>query len=316
MWENRTRPVLYSSPERMVEFNCTNLSMVSRILVAAYITVTGNRVTEDQGPEIFKNETQLCDFTNLNATSDLNVYECVVDGLDLTDGEDLCYIYINQRNASSQICFLYEEMDTPLISVIGDLDGNRGIPVNDLREKALYIPNFAEVEGNAIILFQHLNITQDGYLVKWTFTAEDLGEGEGRTKYPGLHINDGNLISKITAQSGPFATSSNVYEFLLAAVQVQAGHFIALELPPISRARLLLSFVRNGGPPGERVSLRRRRDIEPLQGRGGDLPLVTLEISRSTMIIQFLIGESCELPSSELLSQCHCDLHMHLTLTL
>ena len=167
MWENRTRPVLYSSPERMFEFNCNNLSMVSRILVAAYITATGNRVTEDQGPEIFKNETQLCDFTNLAATSDLNVYECVVDGLELADEEDLCYIYISQRNASSHICFLYEEMDTPLISVItseylctshsrsimydvfyiGDLDGNRGIPVNDLREKALYIPNFAEVEG-------------------------------------------------------------------------------------------------------------------------------------------------------------------------
>ena len=309
MWENRTRPVLYSSPERMVEFNCTNLSMVSRILVAAYITATGSRVTEDQGPEIFKNETQLCDFTNLNATSDLNVYECVIDGLDLTDGEDLCYIYINQRNASSQICFLYEEMDTPLVSVvtskytyiplisdllcmlcsIGDLDGNRGIPVNDLREKARYIPNFAEVEGNAIILFQHLNIIQDGYLVKWTFTAEDLGEG---TNYPGLQINR-NIISKITAQSGPFPTNySNVYEFILGTgTQVQAGDSIALELPPISSARLLLSFVRNGGPPGERVLLRRKRDIEPVQGRGGDLPLVTLEISKSSMIIQSIMGE-------------------------
>ena len=61
--------------------------------------------------------------------------------------------------------------------------------MDELREKARYIPNFAEVENNTI-LFPHLNTVQDGDLVKWTFTAEDLGEGEGRTDYPDLLILD------------------------------------------------------------------------------------------------------------------------------
>ena len=151
----------------------------------------------------------------------------------------------------------------------------------DLREKAaLHIPNFVEVEDNWIF-FPHLNITQDGYLVKWIFTAEDLGQGEGRTQYPQLQIVRSDFTPRSLQGSDPVPTDySNVYEFTLASpIQVQAGDFIALQLPSITSARLLLSFVRNSGPPGERVL--GKRDIQPVEGREGDLPLVTLEISKS-----------------------------------
>ena len=156
---------------------------------------------------------------------------------------------------------------------------------DDLREKAaLYIPNFVEVEDD-LILFLHLNITQDGYLVKWIFTAEDLGQGEGRTQYPQLKIVRSDFVLQPLQGSDPVPTDySNVYEFTLASpMQVQAGYTITLQLPPITSARLLLSFVRNSGPPGERVL--GKRDIQPVEGREGDLPLVTLDISKS--------GNSC-----------------------
>ena len=158
----------------------------------------------------------------------------------------------------------------------------------DLREKAaLHIPNFVEVEDD-FIFFPHLNITQDGYLVKWIFTAEDLGQGEGRTQYPQLRIVRSDFVPQPLQGSDPVPTDySNVYEFTLASpMQVQAGYMIALQLPPITSARLLLSFVRNSGPPGE--SVRVKRDIQPVEGREGDLPLVTLEISKSRNICVYI----------------------------
>ena len=152
---------------------------------------------------------------------------------------------------------------------------------DDLREKAaLHIPNFVEVEDD-FILFSHLNITQDGYLMKWIFTAEDLGQVEGRTQYPQLILVSSDLLPQSLQGSDSVPTDYyNVYEFNLASpVEVQAGYFIVLQLPPITSTRLLLSFVRNSGPPGETVM--HKRDIQPVEGREGDLPLVTLEISKS-----------------------------------
>ena len=159
---------------------------------------------------------------------------------------------------------------------------------DDLREKAaLHIPNFVEVEDD-FIAFPHLNITQNGYLVKWIFTAEDLGQGEERTQYPQLLIVESDFMTRPLEGSDPVPTDySNVYEFTLASpMQVQAGEFIALQYKPITSARLLLSFVRNSGPPGERVLLG-KRDIQPVEGRG-ELPLVTLEISKSRNTLIYL----------------------------
>ena len=160
---------------------------------------------------------------------------------------------------------------------------------DDLREKAaLHIPNFVEVEDD-IILYPHMIISQDGYLVKWTFTAEDLGQGEGRTQYPQLQIIFENIgiLHTLNGFDAVPTDYSNVYEVTLASpLPVQAGYNILLELPPITSARLLLSFVRNSGPPG--LSLLAKRDIQPVEGREGDLPLVTL-ISKIQNVIMIVV---------------------------
>ena len=91
---------------------------------------------------------------------------------------------------------------------------------DDLREKAaLYIRNIVEVEDD-FIFFSHLNISQDGYLVKWISTAEDLGQGEGRTQYPQLIIIivRSDLVPQPLLGSDPVPTDySNIYEFTLAS---------------------------------------------------------------------------------------------------
>ena len=160
---------------------------------------------------------------------------------------------------------------------------------DDLREKAvLHIPNFAVVE-DAQIIFEHLNITQDGYLTKWIFTAEDLGEGDGRTQYPDLLIirpNMEHFITVLTLQGSDAVLTDypNVYERTLQnPMQVISGDFIEIQLPPIPNTRLLLSFVRNGGPSG--INIRRKKDVAPVSGREGSLPLVTMEICKSCTTI-------------------------------
>ena len=166
----------------------------------------------------------------------------------------------------------------------GECNSSQFLSEDDLREKAaLHIPNFVEVEDE-FITFLHLNITQNGSLVKWIFTAEDLGQEEGRTEYPQLFISQPPPQIQLQGLqgSGPVPTDySNVYEFTLSSpMPVEAGRHITLELPPITRARLLLSFVRNSGPPG--VSVMTKRNIQPFEGREGDLPLVTLSKSSNS----------------------------------
>ena len=122
MWENRTRPVLYYSPTREIEFSCDDPGNVSRILVGAYITGSG-RLTGDLGPviHIYESGTYIdplhtCDLTTLSATEHLNVYECEVSPPVAVEAGD--YMLIRQRNATSQICFLHDgQTDTPLISM-------------------------------------------------------------------------------------------------------------------------------------------------------------------------------------------------------
>ena len=150
----------------------------------------------------------------------------------------------------------------------------------ELRKKAaMYIPNFAVLEEGEI-QFLHLRITQDGYLKKWTFTAEDLGEGNGRVGYPDLHIirHMGAYVTAMTLHGSDADPTEypNVYEYTKDAMAFKAEDFIAIKLPPMNSTRLSLSFVRNSGPPG--INLR-KRDVTPVSNREGDLPLVTLEIS-------------------------------------
>lgn len=173
--------------------------------------------------------------------------------------------------------------------VDGECSPSGFLSKEDLRENAtLNIPNFVVVE-NDYILFEHLNITQNGSLTKWIFTAEDRGEGD---KYPDLLIfrminNTENrrtvLVTAVTLPGSRAVPTNNVnvYEYTVQNdTQVKAGDQIAIMLPPISNARLLLSFVRNGGPEG--INLRKRA-VDPVSGREGDLPLVTLEISNDIL---------------------------------
>ena len=158
--------------------------------------------------------------------------------------------------------------------------------VDELREKARFIPNFADVE-DVFLPFPHMNITQDGYLVKWTFTAEDLGEDHDRTEYPDLYIlrlptGDTDYMEYeyedveswmmdhtdgvIVYLNGSLSVSTNypnVYEYTVELpMPVQAGDFIAIHQPPDDNARLLLSFVHC--PATETIHLHEDYPIQPL----------------------------------------------------
>ena len=112
MWKNRTRPVLYSSPDRDITLDCSGPGSLSEILLGAYITGTG-----DMGPRIIINGTDICDLSTLHATEHLNVYRCTPDTeVEVGVGSTL---HIAQRNATSLISFLHDGVtDTPLVSVI------------------------------------------------------------------------------------------------------------------------------------------------------------------------------------------------------
>ena len=111
MWESRTRPVLYSSPDREITLDCSGPGNLSRILVGAYITGSG-----DEGPAVEIDDNPLCDLSTLQATEYLNVYGCVLDSPVEIEGSDS--VHIVQRYTTSQISFLHDgETDTPLISV-------------------------------------------------------------------------------------------------------------------------------------------------------------------------------------------------------
>lgn len=128
--------------------------------------------------------------------------------------------------------------------------------MEELREKARYIPNFAagkEVKGMNIP-FPHLNITQDGSLTRWTFTAEDLGEGNGRMKYPELLIlasnsecddMDCDAVHHLHGSQSVSTIYPNVYEYSVdPPLPVKRGYYIAVLQPPEEDARMLLSFVK------------------------------------------------------------------------
>ena len=107
MWENRTRPVLYGSPDRDITLDCSGPGSLSEILLGTYITGTG-----DMGPRITINGTDICDLSTLHATEYLNVYRCTPDTeVEIGVGSTL---HIAQRNATSLISFLHDgEMDPP-----------------------------------------------------------------------------------------------------------------------------------------------------------------------------------------------------------
>ena len=164
--------------------------------------------------------------------------------------------------------------------------------MDELREKARYIPNFAEVEDE-YITFSHLDITQDGYLVKWIFTAEDLGQGEGRTQYPQLMILAPNSMeSSFKSYTSDHCLNSsqsvatkylNVYEYTVdPPLPVETGYFIAIYQPPRETARMLLTFVKRA-PPGTTIDF----EADHPSSRADFLlqPLIHLEINSTNVSI-------------------------------
>ena len=177
--------------------------------------------------------------------------------------------------------------------------------VDELREKARFIPNFAEVEDE-FLPFPHMNITQDGNLMKWTFTAVDLGEDHGGTEYPELYIlrlptgdtdyneyeyegveswmmdhTDGVIIVYLNGSQSVSTNYPNVYEYNVEPpMPVQAGDFIAIHQPHDDNARLLLSFVYC--PATETIHLERRDGADSVWEEHPTQPLVSLQLDISS----------------------------------
>ena len=125
-----------------------------------------------------------------------------------------------------------------------------------------------------------MNITQDGQIMKLIFTAADLGQVEGRTKFPKIHIhadssnNQFSSRAMLNTEKATLTNHSNVYEYIPAdPLMVEAGDFIGIEQPSEENARLLVTFVQNAGLP-EVVHFSNDVILEE-----NILPLVTLELS-------------------------------------
>ena len=109
LWSNRQPPVVYSSPSREIPLACGSTS-ISSILVGAY----NDSLIGDGQPEIKIGE-QNCSVSTQQINRGVNVYNCVFES-PVAVGEEGS-LEIIQRNATSQIAFIYNDMlDTPLIS--------------------------------------------------------------------------------------------------------------------------------------------------------------------------------------------------------
>ena len=125
------------------------------------------------------------------------------------------------------------------------------------------------------IIFYHLTITHNGFLINWTFVAEDQGIRMERNMYPELEIVRGNGSADLMNSSvPPKILYPNVYERTVKPYMVKAGDSIALKLPPASIAQLILSFILNGSPPGESL----------ITGPVAGLPLVTLGVGETNVL--------------------------------
>ena len=113
LWENRTLPVLYSSPEREISVGCSDSNpVITKILVGAYNLTTGEGT-----PQIKIDDQTIgdktCNVSTEPVTRGVNVYECQLNSLVEDDS-----LSVSQRNATSQIGFLHDgQTDTPLISI-------------------------------------------------------------------------------------------------------------------------------------------------------------------------------------------------------
>ena len=150
--------------------------------------------------------------------------------------------------------------------------------LNELREKARYIPNFGYPTGNQS--FPYLRISQKGFLVKWTFTARRLQPTIPATRFPQLIIipsycnrEEVNCSYDILNSSRAIVTEyPNVYESTVdPPVPVNVGDTIAIHQPPHESTVMQLVFVRI--PPVEQQEISSSESL-PLH------PLVHLHIGK------------------------------------
>ena len=113
-----------------------------------------------------------------------------------------------------------------------------------------------------------MNITQDGQLVKWTFTAEDKGPENVKVEYPELWImRNGEKKLSLPGSVAVLTAYPNVYECVPdPPLSVKVGDYIGVWQPPEHTARLLLSFVQYHAPGSKAVTVREV------------VPLVSLEV--------------------------------------
>ena len=113
-----------------------------------------------------------------------------------------------------------------------------------------------------------MNITQDGQLIKWTFTAEDQGPEVGRTQYPVLWVmRNAEIAFSLNGSQAVLTDYPNVYEYIPdSPLSVEAGDYIAVLQPPEDTAHLLLSVVQCPVPGSE------------LNVEKAVVPLVSLEV--------------------------------------
>ena len=173
----------------------------------------------------------------------------------------------------------------------------------DCSSQLLSKANLTELTARFIIVerdddeieFKHLSITQNGFLVKWTFVARNIGDGDD---YPTLFIVNTARPTTIPVVNTDCTNDlyPNVHQCTVEPQSVEAGDFIGVVLPALSDARLLLSFIIiNGVPPGE--SLRRSEEVE-------GLPLIAVEVQGEsyTQLQMYLLCVCCT--QSQTTNQC------------
>ena len=112
VWENRTTPVIYSSPYREIPLDCSGPVDLTRIVAG------GHRLTDGGLAPSIRIDNRLI-FCNLSPFLDdtTNVYECMVTNSPFEVGDD-AFLRINQRFAGFKVVFLHNgTTDTPLISI-------------------------------------------------------------------------------------------------------------------------------------------------------------------------------------------------------
>ena len=127
------------------------------------------------------------------------------------------------------------------------------------------IPKFTG-RGNDLIRFQHLNITQNGFLENWVFVSTSTEEG---SIYPKIFTsNSSSIINEVENTNCTETSHPNVHECSVVPSVVKAGDHVGVEL----LAPLQLIFISlNGVPPGE--SLDRGMIVQ-------GFPLITVGVGK------------------------------------